>query len=94
MVGQDDRSCNAYNMGGSQAVWIQVSSECEFSQVSEAVEYSGHSGRMWIQIRLLEGRDTVGLGGKAKGKHFLTKVLNIISSKCLNINATCHCKSF
>lgn len=31
MVGQDDRSCNASNMGGSQAVWIQVSSECEFS---------------------------------------------------------------
>lgn len=58
------------------------------------MEYSGHSGRMWIQIRLLEGRDTVGPGGKAKGKHFLTKVLNIISSKCLNINATCQCKSF
>lgn len=93
-IGQGAHSCSASSMGGSQAVWIQVSFECEFSRVSEAVEYSGHWGGIWTQIGLLERMDIVEPGEEAKGKPFLTKVLNIISSKCWNINAACHYKSF
>lgn len=40
--------------------------------------------------RWSDGSNIAGAGGEAGGKLFLLMVLDLIFSKCLDVNATCH----
>lgn len=88
--------CTASSVGGSQA-FLHLGFGLDASSV-KSLRLVDILGRQWGDMdsngRWLEGTGIAGSGGEAEGKPLLAIVLDLIFSKCWDVNATCHCESY
>lgn len=90
-LGHCARSWTASSVGSSQASWLRVSvwMRVQSSLWGCRVSWAGR-GCVDSNGRWLECTGITGSGGKAEGEPFLAIFLDLIFSKCWDVNATCH----